>query len=34
MGDGVADREVPLTPFQSGVLAVIRANRTQESHFA
>ena len=27
-------REMPLTPFQSGVLEVIAANRSEESHFA
>ena len=25
---------MPLTPFQSGVLQVIRANRSEASHFA
>lgn len=34
MGHGVADREVPLTAFQREVMAVLRENRTPESHFA
>src|SRR4051794_14404085 len=34
MGDGGADREVPLTTFQREVLSVLRDNRTPESHFA